>query len=333
MKSEPNVWVIRGGREGEFDDALRNKGRIFLGWELPRDISKLDREELKAALAKESPSASAGKIANHAGQLFRFAREIREGDLVAYPSKVDRHVHLGRVTGPYRFDRSFDPEHPHTRTVEWVTSTARSQFSQGALNELGSLLTFFQIKTHAADFRAAASGKLVPTPVEEDETVEQVVHGAEETTRDYIRKVIATKLHGHPFAELVADLLRTMGFRTRVARPGPDGGVDIVAHRDELGLEPPVIKVQVKSSEGSVGDPTVSQLKGKVGPEEFGLFVTLGTFTTEARRFERNQGRLRLIDGEEVISLILEHYEQLDSRYRGLISLKRVYVPNQVEED
>jgi predicted Mrr-cat superfamily restriction endonuclease len=37
------------------------------------------------------------------------------------------------------------------------------------------------------------------------------------------------------------------------ARAG--GGIDIVAHKDELGFEPPIIKVQVKSSEGSIGDP------------------------------------------------------------------------------
>ena len=49
--------------------------------------------------------------------------------------------------------------------------------------------------------------------------------------------------------------------------------------KDELGFEPPIIKVQVKSSEGSIGDPIVSALYGKVGTGEFGLLVALGTFT------------------------------------------------------
>ena len=70
-----------------------------------------------------------------------------------------------------------------------------------------------------------------------------------------------------------------MGYRTRVSPEGPDGGIDIVAHKDELGFEPPIIKVQVKSTEGSIGDPMVSALYGKVGAGEFGLMVALGTFT------------------------------------------------------
>lgn len=122
-----------------------------------------------------------------------------------------------------------------------------------------------------------------------------------------------------------------MGYRTRLSPEGPDAGVDIIAHRDELGLEPPIIKVQVKSSEGSIGDPMVSQLYGKVAAGEHGLFVTLGTFTSQARAFERSKGNLRLIGAEELVELILEHYEQFDSRYKGLLPLKRVYVPEPLE--
>jgi len=104
-----------------------------------------------------------------------------------------------------------------------------------------------------------------------------VAEDSEETTRDFVLKRLAQELKGHPFANFVAHLLNTMGYRTRVASQGPDGGIDIVAHKDELGFEPPIIKVQVKSSEGSIGAPAVSALYGKVGNSEFGLLVTLGS--------------------------------------------------------
>lgn len=123
-----------------------------------------------------------------------------------------------------------------------------------------------------------------------------------------------------------------MGYRVRVSSEGPDGGVDVLAHKDELGFEPPIIKVQVKSTEHSIGDPAVSALYGKVADGEFGLLVNLGQFTRQAERFARSKSNLRLIDGTELVSLILRHYEQLDSRYKGLIPLKCVYVPQAVEE-
>jgi restriction endonuclease len=80
-----------------------------------------------------------------------------------------------------------------------------------------------------------------------------------------------------------------MGYRTRVSPPGPDGGIDILAHRDELGFEPSIIKVQVKSGESSIGEPTVKELLGNLGDREYGLLVTLGAFTQLARSFAQQE--------------------------------------------
>jgi restriction system protein len=181
--------------------------------------------------------------------------------------------------------------------------------------------------SYAEEFRAALEGQITPQPAAQDETVALVAEEIEETTRDFILKQLAQELKGHPLAEFVAHLLETMGYRTRISLEGQDGGVDIVAHKDELGFKPPIIKVQVKSSDGSIGDPVVSALYGKVSQGEFGLLVTIGTFTRQARDFARSKSNLRLIDGKELVELVLQHYEQFDSRYKGLLPLKRVYVP------
>src|ERR1019366_7695872 len=130
-----------------------------------------------------------------------------------------------------------------------------------------------------------------------------------ESTRDFVLKRLAQELKGHPMADFVAHLLNRMGYRTRVSPEGADGGIDIIAHKDELGFEPPIVKVQVKSGEGSVGDPIVSALYGKVAAEEFGLMVTLGVYTNQAKSFARSKANLRLIDGSDLVDLILEHYE------------------------
>jgi restriction system protein len=157
-----------------------------------------------------------------------------------------------------------------------------------------------------------------------------VAEDIKETTRDFVLKRLAQELKGHPFANFanfVAHLLNTIGYRTCVASQGPDGGIDIVAHKDELGFEPSIVKVQVKSSEGSIGDPAVSALYDKVGNSEFGLLVTLGTFTTQATNFAKSKSSLRLIDGDELVQLVFQHHDQFDSRYKGLLALRQVYVP------
>ena len=55
----------------------------------------------------------------------------------------------------------------------------------------------------------------------------------------------------------------------------------------------------------------------KVENEEFGLLVTLEKFTNQAKNFAANKSNLRLIDGDELVDLILQHYERFDSKYKG----------------
>ena len=78
---------------------------------------------------------------------------------------------------------------------------------------------------------------------------------------------------------------------------------DGAAHRDELGFEPPIIKVQVKQVLDQIGRPAVQQLHGAIETGEHGLFVTLGGFSNDARVFERRKPNLRLVDGDALIAL------------------------------
>jgi len=333
--SETKIWGIHGGATGDADPLFLQQNVVAIGWAEMGDPGKLkaDREAFKAAVIAAYPGIKPGAIPNYAGQVFRFVHEMKIGDLVVYPSKRDRHVHIARVQGEYRYDPTVSREYPNQRSVKWLVDLPRTNFSQGALYEIGSAMSFFQVKSYAEEFRAAAEGKASPPPVTQDESVAAVAADIEENTRDFVLKRLAQEFKGHPMADFVAHLLGTMGYRTCVSPEGPDGGIDIIAHKDELGFEPPIIKVQVKSTEGSIGDPVVSALYGKVTTNEFGLLITLGSFTHQATTFGKSKSNLRLVDGNELVNLVLEHYEQFDSRYKGLLPLRKAYIPEAVNEE
>lgn len=328
--SDQTMWGLHAGKTGDADNLFLKKNSIAVGWHKLGDLSGLapDQESFKAAVAKAYPEVKPRAIPNYAGQLLRFVSVMRPGDLVLYPSKRDRYIHFGWVEGEYRYDPSLESGYPHLRPVQWLKSLPRTSFSQGALYEIGSAMSLFQVKNYAEEFRAALEGETSP-PLggKEDETVAPVAEDIEENTRDFVLKALSRELKGHPLSHFVAHLLSTMGYRTRVSPEGPDGGIDVIAHRDELGFEPPIIKVQVKSSEGNIGQPIVSALYGNVGNNEHGLLVTLGSFTAQAINFARNNSNLRLVDGEELVDLVLAHYEQFDPQYKGILPLKKVYIP------
>lgn len=134
---------------------------ISIGWDDIGDIREIgnDQTALKAALADTNRGAKPGAIPVWAGVLRRFAFEMNEGDLVIAPSKQKPVFNIGRVSGPYEY-HSEVAEHRHRRPVEWLVLEApRVAFTQGALYELGSAMTLFQVTKHVGEFlRVVESG-------------------------------------------------------------------------------------------------------------------------------------------------------------------------------
>jgi restriction system protein len=186
------------------------------------------------------------------------------------------------------------------------------------------------VKNYADEFLARIEGKQESTMPPEDDTVGVVTSDIEDQTRDFVIKQLSKNLKGLPLEDFVAHLLESMGYHTRPMRTG-EPGIDLMAHRDDLGFEPPIIKVQVKSSDGKIGDEITSALSGKLREGEYGLLVTLGEFTPKAVTFANSKHNLRLIGGSELVDLIFEYYEKFDAKYKSVLPLKKVYVPQPLE--
>lgn len=333
--ADETVWGIHAGRTGEADSLFLKQNCIAIGWDAMGDLSKLsaDRDAFKQRYMQRYPDARKGGIATVSGIPFRFLHEMQVGDLVAYPSKLDKHIHIGRITGDYRYDSSDEASYRHRRKVKWLKAVPRLDFSQGALYEIGSALSLFMVKNYADEFRAVLKGNASQlVEPDDDSTVSIVSEDIESSTRDYVLKQLARRLKGLPLEDFVVHLLQCMGYHARKTRTN-EPSVDVIAHKDHLGVEPPIIKVQVKSGSGTITDRDVSALYGKLSASEYGLFVTLGTFSPACRSFEQGKANLRLIEGEELVDLIFDHYEQFDSKHKGLLPLRRIYVPQVLDAD
>ncbi len=133
----------------------------------------------------------------------------------------------------------------------------------------------------------------------------------------------------YEFQDLVAALLRAMNYHTSfIAQKGKDGGIDIIAYQDPLGIQKPRIKVQVKHyPETPISVDVIRSLKGVINHgEEVGLFVTSGRFSSEAERFAREANvHIKLIDGEELISLWQQYYSKMPDEDKILLPLQAIY--------
>jgi len=320
-----NIWGIHTRNENFFiDDSI-----IALGWKRTGDISCCGEDKgcIKEKYEKAYPEAKKGNVSAAVGTLFRFSFEAKIGDYVVYPSKCDRLVHIGQIESDYFYSPEVH-DYVHRRQVKWLRHYPRTFFSQGALYELGTQLSFFAIKSYSDEFLSALSSG---HPAKDDfelsvgNTADEII----ESTKDFILKELSRNLKGYDFEEFVADLLNAMGYRTIISSHGGDSGIDITAYKDEL---PPRIVVQVKSQKGDIKESTIQSLKGAMHEGDYGLFVTLSDYTKKAREYLDATPIIRGINGNDLVELILKYYDRLSEKYRKIIPLKMVYIPVATEQ-
>ena len=148
----------------------------------------------------------------------------------------------------------------------------------------------------------------------------------ESDARDGIKRYIVSK-SPYEFQDLVAALLRAMGYHTPFVAPkGKDGGIDIIAYLDPLGAQTPRIKVQVKHKpETAIGASEVRALSGVLKTGDIALFVTSGTYSADARNAATGSEKfVRLIDGDEFIEMWQEYYNKMSDEDKNMLPLKRI---------
>ena len=322
---EKRVWGIHT----KDDNLFLQKDVIAIGWKEIGDLSKIkaERDAFKEKYAQVYPDAKKGSIANGAGMLYRFVCEVQIGDYVVFPSKIDRRINIGIVEGNYEYNPDA-VEYVQQHKVKWLKHLPRTAFSQGALYEVGSAMSFFSIKNYSDEYLSALEKNFkkedISNDSEEDESVGATADEIIESTKDFILKELSKNLKGYDLEQFVANLLNAMGYRTSVSAHGGDSGIDITAYKDEL---PPRILVQVKSQDGDIKESTIQSLKGAMREGDYGLFVTLSNYTKNAQKYLENTPIIRGINGTELVDLILKYYEDLSEKYRKMIPLKMVYIP------
>lgn len=326
------MWMVRAGRAASYVEDFIEKGIVAIGWkELGQLGHRQSRGEIAKHVAHTWPKKKKGQVAISAGQLYRFFSEIKVGDAVLTYNPGTRVYHLGRILSDHDYDITLG-DLPRFRRVEWEHEVRRDLLGATTRNSLGAISTLFQIPDRAASelFKlsegndeggTAGPGEPVDDP---DGTLDEIRERSRELIKDKINE-----LEAYDFQDLVAGVLRAMGYKTRVSPPGADRGIDILASPDGFGFEQPRIIVECKHRPGSaMGAQDIRTFLGGRHKDDKGLFVSTGGFTKDARyEAERANVPTTLMDLNQLVDAILEHYANVDSETRILLPLSQVYWP------
>ncbi len=329
------LWMVRSASGGRLADEFVEKGLVALGATPVGDLSRFsDKQAIIEALEELRPEFKPGRLQAAASQWIRFRDEVQRGDRVVTYDSSRRVYHVGEISSDYQHQPGVIADFQHYRTVEWEGEVERDVLTSQARNSLGSTLTLFRLPDEVADeILRALTGQPVPPESQafedsEDEDEDALLQGYRDRALEIIKDRI-NRLGHREMEHLVAGVLRSMGYKTRVSREGSDLGIDILASPDGFGFESPRIIVEVKHRSGTaIGSKDIRNLVGGRHASDKGLFVSTGGFTKDAR-YEADRANIPLMlwDLDDLVQALVENYENADQETRTLIPLTRLFWP------
>lgn len=317
MKS---VWCVRA-ENGLFAKQFVDFGYAGIGWLRDFDATNVrSRDEIYTIYREAHPEdTSPLVIGQQVGQIARFLLEIEAGDYVLTPAADTEKLGYGVVgDDPSYF---FEPQPrdgcPYTqrRRVRWADrALTRGEFSVPFQNSIRSSLTVFRV-SRQEEFLAVI-GEAVP---------------ARASTQAYDPYAVVLdqilELDAGEFEVLVQHLLTALGFEGSevTGRPG-DGGVDATGELNVSNLAK--VKVFVQAKRYAIGTKisasTVRNLRQAIPFGGQGAFITTAAFQPAAADVALEPGfpRIGLINGHQLVDLLVEHWTDIPEEFRERLGLK-----------
>ncbi|WP_197077512.1 restriction endonuclease [Hyphomicrobium sp. 99] len=307
-----------------YTKAFIQGGYVAIGWDQLEDLSRVTvREQLLLLYRAAYPNDSNLVVGQQVGQIARFRFEIRADDFVVTPGSDSNNLFWAQVDPNAYYFQAGDPNcpFPHRLRVRWTEKPLpRATLSVPLQRTLASSLTVFRVAQHDEFVAAIGKGSLVTN--------------SESSPYDPYGTVLnqILELDDKEFEILTGHLLAALGFEgSEVTGKVGDGGVDARGELNVSGLAKVRIFVQAKRYKlgRKIEASVVKQLRQSIPRDGQGAFITTADYQASAHQIalDPNFPRIGLINGRQLVDLIIEHWSEIPEEFREQLGLKPGLVP------
>jgi restriction system protein len=318
--SMSKLWCVRAD-SCKYTSHFLSGRYAAIGWATLGDLSNVtSRDELYPLYKVARPEDTSNLvIGNQVGQIARFLLELQPGDYVVTPAVDTEWLHFGTLgaDSAYYFASLDDGcPYPHRRRVAWAADRLRrADFSVPFQRSSCSSLTVFEIAHYEEFLAAIGKGAAVAKPLQQAYDANQVV----------LEQVL--QLDAQEFEILVGHLLTALGFEgSEVTGKSGDGGVDATGELNVSNLAKVKVFVQAKRYKlgSKIPASVVKQLRQAIPFGGQGAFITTSDFQNGAHDVALEHGfpRIGLINGRQLVDLLVEHWAEIPAEFRELLGLR-----------
>ena len=308
-------FVLRIAPSGipRVEEALQSN-TLIIGWAEAEGLlnDALEWDEFREIVGGDVDLRKAGRAA---GNMWRFVREMKVGDLVVVP--YGPQFYVGEVSGPAFYDDTkVEEDTAYRRPVVWLNNKQCIPRST-AKSALLSRMKAYNTCVGATDLVDQIEECLDIAGKGEEPSFEKDLQ--DRLVREALDELRSGRMENFGFERLVESVLCSLGaVETKVVPRRKDKGIDIYATFLVAGTFRQVVGIQAKHFQPKppIGSDVVRELiRGIEEGQEtvtLGMIVTSGTFSddaaTKAKAYEEENGiPIALVDGEQFAKLIVEH--------------------------
>lgn len=316
------IYCVRGNF-GEYTQQFLEGGFVAIGWLEDDNLSSIktnDYDKLTSIYKNHYRTASKMSAAQNIGQIWRFLIELKQKDTVITPGENVEDLFYGEIKSDYYFEKDSNCPYPHRKKVDWNKKPLlRTSLSIPLQNSLRSSLTVFNIK-HETAFLDALGKK----------SADKAVLHYNEFTNAVLNRVL--ELSAEEFELLVTQLLSAIGFEAKHLGRVGDGGVDAHGFLDIYGMAKVDLYVQAKRYQlnGGISPSIIKDLRASVPEKSQACLITTTINIPKKTREECIRPefkRIGLIDGNQLVEILIEHYQDLSEELKDKLKLRLVLLP------
>jgi predicted Mrr-cat superfamily restriction endonuclease len=315
----PNIFFVRSNY-GTYTPQFLKGGYVGIGWLVKTDLSHIiTRDELYPLYKKNYPEDISNiVIGQQVGQISRFLLEIQKNDYVLSQSVNSDHIHYGIVTSDYYYDpaEADGCPYPHRKKIKWIDELPRSAFSVPFQNTIRSSLSVFYVSQTFDFFNVIDKPELAPLKERHSRT-------------DYHKVILerVLELDATEFELLITHLLAAIGFEAEHTGRSGDGGVDAKGELDIAGMAKIKVFVQAKRYQPDkvIRSSYVKALRQSIPRDGQGTFITTAQYDKHCKEIalDSNFQRIGLINGNQFVDLLTEHWEDIPDDFQKKLGLKK----------
>ena len=201
-----------------------------------------------------------------------------------------------------------EPLHYNEITDRALKAGILTTTGQTPHSTMGALLYTDTLKENSRFRRGDRKGTFA-LRTEPSSAIQRQINAINTQVRKTLRKRLLL-MDPRQFENLVKLLLDEMGLEeTSVTTYGGDGGIDVRGVLNAENLSRIDVAVQDKRWKNNVGPKVVRELRGSLKVHEHGIVITPSGFTPSAKAEADEPGKthISLINGEQLVDLLIEH--------------------------